>query len=100
MGITLKGASVQAVSEEVAAKIREELADIEEQRKQWELDQLTKQADQAKKAKKMILLQTEEAQAILAPRRPTTHPPQIRPPQSHRQPPTGSPWSSTAKKPP
>ena len=52
VGITLKGAAVQAVSEEVAAKIREELADIEEQRKRWELDQLTKQADKAKKAKK------------------------------------------------
>ena len=52
VGITLKGASVQAVSEDVADKIREELADIEEQRKQWELDQLTKQADQAKKTKK------------------------------------------------
>ena len=52
VGITLKGAAVQAVSEEVSAKIREELADIEEQRKRWELDQLTKQADKAKKAKK------------------------------------------------
>lgn len=52
VGITLNGASVKAVREDVAAKIREELEDIERQREQWELDQLTKQADKREKASK------------------------------------------------
>ena len=42
VGITMDGASVKAVREDVAAKIREELADIEKQRKQWEQEQTAK----------------------------------------------------------
>lgn len=42
VGITMNGASVKAVREDVAAKIREELADIEKQRKQWEQEQTAK----------------------------------------------------------
>ena len=49
VGITIKGASVQAVREDVAAKIREELADIEKQRKQWEQEQTAKASGKAEK---------------------------------------------------
>lgn len=43
VGITMDGASVKAVREDVAAKVREELADIEKQRKEWEAKQAGKQ---------------------------------------------------------
>ena len=49
VGITMKGASVQAVREDVAAKIREELADIEKQRQQWEQEQTAKASAKAEK---------------------------------------------------
>lgn len=49
VGITMNGASVKAVREDVAAKIREELADIEKQRKQWEQEQTAKASGKAEK---------------------------------------------------
>ena len=49
VGITMNGASVKAVREDVAAKIREELADIERQRKQWEQEQTAKASGKAEK---------------------------------------------------
>ena len=49
VGITMNGASVKAVREDVAAKIREELADIERQRKQWEQEQTAKDSGKAEK---------------------------------------------------
>ena len=52
VGITMKGASVQAVREDVAAKIREELADIERQRKEWEAEQTAKASEKADKRTK------------------------------------------------
>ena len=52
VGITMKGASVQAVREDVAAKIREELADIERQREQWEQEQTAKASEKADNSKK------------------------------------------------
>jgi len=52
VGITMKGASVQAVREDVAAKIREELADIEKQRKQWEQEQTAKASEKTDNGKK------------------------------------------------
>ena len=52
VGITMKGASVQAVREDVAAKIREELADIEKQRKEWEQEQTAKASEKADNSKK------------------------------------------------
>ena len=45
VGITMNGASVKAVREDVAAKIREELADIEKQRQQWEQEQTAKASE-------------------------------------------------------
>ena len=66
VGITRKGASVQAVREDVAAKIREELADIEKQRKQWEQEQTAKasaKADNGKKAAKTDNTKPETKQA-------------------------------------
>ncbi len=50
VGITMKGATVQAVREDVAAKIREELADIERQREQWEREQAEPKAAKGKKS--------------------------------------------------
>jgi hypothetical protein len=47
VGVTMNGASVKAVREDVAAKIREELADIEKQRQQWEQEQTVKAAGKA-----------------------------------------------------
>lgn len=52
VGITMNGASVQAVREDVAANIREELADIEKQRKQWEQEQTAKASEKAGNGKK------------------------------------------------
>ena len=49
VGITMKGATVQAVRDDVAAKIREELADIEKQRQQWEQEQTAKASGKAEK---------------------------------------------------
>ena len=49
VGITMNGASVKAVREDVAAKIREELADIEKQRQQWEQEQTAKASGKAEK---------------------------------------------------
>lgn len=49
VGITMKGATVQAVRDDVAAKIREELADIEKQREQWEQEQTAKASEKAEK---------------------------------------------------
>lgn len=49
VGITMNGASVKAVREDVAAKIREELADIEKQRQQWEQKQTAKASGKAEK---------------------------------------------------
>lgn len=45
VGITLSGSIVKAVREDVAAKIREELADIEKQRQQWEQEQTAKASE-------------------------------------------------------
>lgn len=49
VGITMNGASVKAVREDVAANIREELADIEKQRQQWEQEQTAKATAKAEK---------------------------------------------------
>ena len=66
VGITMNGASVKAVREDVAAKIREELADIERQREQWEQEQTAKaseKTDNGKKAAKTDNTKQESKQA-------------------------------------
>jgi hypothetical protein len=52
VGITMNGASVKAVREDVAAKIREELTDIEKQRKEWEQEQTAKASEKTDNGKK------------------------------------------------
>lgn len=52
VGITMNGASVKAVREDVAAKIREELDDIEKQRQQWEQEQTAKASEKTDNGKK------------------------------------------------
>jgi len=52
VGITMNGASVKAVREDVAAKIREELDDIEKQRQQWKQEQTAKASEKTDNGKK------------------------------------------------